>query len=406
MEVEGIKEARCRRVQKQILLSLYHSMETPAKNRKTFGNFYLKANLKKGIKNFGLSDPTPLQTLAIKIIMGKRDLIFQAQSGTGKTTAYVIGICGSLREDISTLQTLVIVPTRELADQVNFSIASISFYQKCRSCTFYGGTWIGQDITNLRKNTTIGVGTPGRVYHLIQGGFLHTPNLRTFILDEADILLEGDFRISIYNIYRFLPHGVQNITVSATISQKTLEMTSQFMKAPYFLLVERQELTLEEIRQYYVSVAFEENKLYSLIDHFDTLVLGKTLIFCNTIRKAKWLFNKMLENNFKTGIIHGETAQEERSRITRKFRIGDITTLISTDIFSRGLDYPDMSTVINYDLPSSRELYLHRIGRVGRFGRKGVSISLIKILEIQILKDIEIYYSTSIEEIPCKFVDL
>mmetsp|Transcript_6235 Transcript_6235/g.12387 ORF Transcript_6235/g.12387 Transcript_6235/m.12387 type:complete len:382 (-) Transcript_6235:809-1954(-) len=381
-------------------------MQMGLNNTLSFGNFYLKENLKKGIKNFGLSRPSSLQILAIKIIMGKRDLIFQAQSGTGKTTAYIIGVCGLLREDMSILQTLILVPTRELADQVNFTVSSISFYQKCKSCTFYGGTWVGHDITNLKKNVAIGVGTPGRIYHLIHAGFLNAPNLRTFVLDEADILLDGDFRISIYNIYRFLPHGVQNITVSATISQKTLEITSQFMKDPYFLLVERQELTLEEIKQYYVSVAFEENKLYSLIDHLDTLVLGKTLIFCNTIRKAKWLFSKMRENNFKTGIIHGETAQEERSRITTKFRMGDLTTLIATDIFSRGLDYPDMSTVVNYDLPSSRELYLHRIGRVGRFGRKGISISLVKILEIQILKDIEIYYSTNIEEIPCKFVDL
>nr|BAS01656.1 translation initiation factor 4A2 [Lotharella vacuolata]BAS01684.1 translation initiation factor 4A2 [Lotharella vacuolata] len=402
------------------VLSYILTMDIYRENKLTFKNFYLKSNLRRGIKNFGIIKPSKLQFLAIRIILGKRDLIFQAQSGIGKTTAFIIGICGLLDESNLILQTLIVVPTRELADQINFIMTSIGFYQNFKTCTLYGGTWIGiyniklgHDIMNLKKNINAGIGTPGRLYHLIQSGVLCVRDLKAFVLDETDVLLEGEFRINIYNIYRFLPHGVQNVIVSATISKKTLEVASQFMKDPYFLLVERQELTLEKIKQYYVLVTFEENKFYSLIDHFDTLILGKTLIFCNTIKKAKWLFNKMRENNFRVGIIHGEILQEERSKITRKFRIGDITTLITTDVLSRGLDYPDMSTVINYDLPSSRELYLHRIGRVGRFGKKGVSISLIKILELQILRDVETYYSTKIEEIvnkynnqPCKFAEL
>lgn len=226
------------------------------------------------------------------------------------------------------------------------------------------------------------------------------------ILDEADEMLNKGFKEQIYDVYRFLPPGTQVVLLSATLPHEILEMTSKFMTDPCRVLVKRDELTLEGIKQFFVSVEREEWKFDTLCDLYDTLTITQAVIFCNTRRKVDWLAEKMLEANFTVSAMHGDMEQPDRERIMKEFRAGNSRVLITTDVWARGLDVPQVSLVINYDLPNNRELYIHRIGRSGRFGRKGVAINFVKADDIRILRDIEQYYSTQIDEMPMNVADL
>jgi ATP-dependent RNA helicase len=227
-----------------------------------------------------------------------------------------------------------------------------------------------------------------------------------FVLDEADELLNRGFKDQIYDIYRYLPPGTQVVLVSATLPHEVLEMTHKFMTNPFRVLVKRDELTLEGIKQFFVAVEKEQWKFDTLCDLYDTLTITQAVIFVNTKQKVDWLTEKMRESNFTVCAMHGDMPQKERESIMQQFRAGQARVLISTDLWGRGLDVQQVSLVICYDLPNSRELYIHRIGRSGRFGRKGVAINFVKSDDIRILRDIEQYYSTQIDEMPMNVADL
>lgn len=224
--------------------------------------------------------------------------------------------------------------------------------------------------------------------------------------DEADEMLSKGFKEQIYDIYRYLPEDTQVVLVSATLPQSVLEMTSKFMTDPVRVLVKRDELTLEGIKQFFIAVDKEEWKFDTLCDLYDTLTITQAVIFCNTRKKVEWLSEKMRENNFTVSSMHGEMPQRERDSIMSEFRSGTTRVLITTDVWARGIDVRQVSLVINYDLPFSRENYIHRIGRSGRYGRKGAAINFVKGDEVQVLRDIEQYYSTQVDEMPMNVADL
>jgi len=249
-------------------------------------------------------------------------------------------------------------------------------------------------------------GTPGRVYDMIRRRNLKTKSIKMLVIDEADEMLGRGFKEQIYDIYRYLPPQTQVVLVSATMPHDVLEMTTKFMQDPIRILVKRDELTLEGIKQFFVAVEKEEWKFDTLCDLYDILTITQAVIFCNTKLKVDWLTTKMREANFTVSSMHGDMPQKERDEIMNDFRSGKSRVLIATDVWGRGLDVQQVSLVINYDLPNSRELYIHRIGRSGRFGRKGVAINFVKNDDIRILRDIEQYYGTQIDEMPMNVGDL
>jgi ATP-dependent RNA helicase len=372
----------------------------------TFDTMRLKEDLLRGIYAYGFERPSAVQQRAIVPIIQGRDVIAQSQSGTGKTAVFAIGALQSLDLSSNETQALVLSPTRELAEQTQKVVLALGDFMnvQCHACI--GGKSLGEDIRRLDYGVQVVSGTPGRVYDMIQRKHLRTRNIKMLVIDEADEMLNKGFKEQIYDIYRYLPPSTQVIIVSATLPQEVLEMTKKFMNEPVKILVKRDELTLEGIKQFFVAVEREEWKFDTLCDLYDTLTITQAVIFCNTKKKVDWLASKMRDANFTVSAMHGEMPQRERDAIMEEFRSGGSRVLIATDVWGRGLDVQQVSLVINYDLPNNRELYIHRIGRSGRFGRKGVAINFVKEDDIRILRDIEQYYSTQIDEMPMNVADL
>jgi len=373
---------------------------------KSFDSMNLKEDLVRGIYAYGFEKPSAIQQRAIKPITSGRDVIAQAQSGTGKTATFSIGILQTIDTQMRETQCLVLSPTRELAVQIQKVILALGDYMsvQCHACI--GGTNLGEDIRKLDYGQHVVSGTPGRVFDMIKRKCLRTRSIKMLVLDEADEMLNKGFKEQIYDVYRYLPPSTQVVLVSATLPHEILEMTNKFMSDPIRILVKRDELTLEGIKQFFVAVEREEWKFDTLCDLYDTLTITQAVIFCNTKRKVDWLAEKMKENNFTVSSMHGEMPQKERDSIMKEFRNQQTRVLITTDVWARGIDVQQVSLVINYDLPNNRELYIHRIGRSGRFGRKGVAINFVKEDDIRILRDIEQYYSTQIDEMPMNVADL
>ncbi|KAK9370023.1 P-loop containing nucleoside triphosphate hydrolase protein [Lipomyces kononenkoae] len=366
----------------------------------TFEAMGLKEDLLRGIYAYGYETPSAVQSRAIVQILKGRDTIAQAQSGTGKTATFSISLLQTIDTKLRETQALVLSPTRELAVQIQNVILALGNYMnvQCHACI--GGTSVGEDIRKLDFGQHVVSGTPGRVADMIRRRNLRTRHIQMLILDEADELLDRGFKDQIYDVYRYLPPSTQVVVVSATLPYDVLEMTSKFTTDPVRILVKRDELTLEGLKQYFIAVEKEEWKFDTLCDLYETLTITQAVIFCNTRRKVDWLAEKMKEANFTVASMHGEMPQKERDAIMQDFRQGNSRVLISTDVWARGIDVQQVSLVINYDLPLNRENYIHRIGRSGRFGRKGVAINFVTSEDVSILRDIEQYYSTQIDEMP------
>jgi translation initiation factor 4A len=250
------------------------------------------------------------------------------------------------------------------------------------------------------------VGTPGRCYDMIQRKALVMDDLRIFCLDEADEMLGRGFKEQIYDIFKFLPETIQVALFSATMPLEVLEVTQKFMRDPVRILVKKDELTLDGIKQFYIAVEHEEWKFDTLCDLYDTLTITQAIIYCNTRKKVDYLTDKMKAKDFTVSSMHGDMDQRERDLIMREFRSGSSRVLITTDLLARGIDVQQVSLVINYDLPTNRENYIHRIGRGGRFGRKGVAINFLTTEDVRTLREIEQFYNTQIDEMPMNVADL
>ena len=372
----------------------------------TFDAMGLREDLLRGLYSYGLEKPSAIQQRAIVPMIKGRDVIAQAQSGTGKTTMLSLSALQMIDIASREVQVLVLNPTRELANQTQKVMLAVGDFMSVQVHSCIGGKSIGEDIRRLDYGVHVVSGTPGRVFDMIRRQNLRTRNIKTLILDEADEMLSKGFKEQIYDIYRYLPPATQVILISATMPHEVLEMTTKFMSDPVRVLVKRDELTLEGIKQFFVAVEREEWKLDTLCDLYDTLTITQAVIFVNTKHKADYLTEQMRDKNFTVSCMHGDMPQKEREAIMAEFRNGDSRVLIVTDVWARGLDVQQVSLVINYDLPNNRENYIHRIGRSGRYGRKGVAINFVKADDIRILRDIEQYYSTQIDEMPMNVADL
>jgi len=372
----------------------------------TFDAMGLREDLLRGLYSYGLEKPSAIQQRAIVPMIKGRDVIAQAQSGTGKTTMLSLSALQMIDIASREVQVLVLNPTRELANQTQKVMLAVGDFMSVQVHSCIGGKSIGEDIRRLDYGVHVVSGTPGRVFDMIRRQNLRTRNIKTLILDEADEMLSKGFKEQIYDIYRYLPPATQVILISATMPHEVLEMTTKFMSDPVRVLVKRDELTLEGIKQFFVAVEREEWKLDTLCDLYDTLTITQAVIFVNTKHKADYLTEQMRDKNFTVSCMHGDMPQKEREAIMAEFRNGDSRVLIVTDVWARGLDVQQVSLVINYDLPNNRENYIHRIGRSGRYGRKGVAINFVKSDDIRILRDIEQYYSTQIDEMPMNVADL
>jgi len=372
----------------------------------TFDNMGLKDGLLRGIYGYGFEKPSAIQQRAIVPVTKERDVIAQAQSGTGKTATFSIGVLQQVDTSTRETQALVLSPTRELAAQIKKVLLALGTYLSVKVHCCIGGTSLGDDMRALENGVHVVSGTPGRVFDMIRRRSLRTRNIKMLVLDEADEMLSRGFKEQIYDVYRYLPPATQVVLVSATLPHEVLEMTTKFMNNPIRILVKRDELTLEGIKQFFVAVEEEKWKFETLCDLYDTLTITQAVIFLNKRKMVDWLTEKMRAVNFTVVSMHGDMPQSERDDIMEKFRSGDARVLITTDIFARGIDVSQVSLVINYDLPNNRELYIHRIGRSGRFGRKGVAINFATTEDIRILRDIEQFYSTQIDEMPMNVAEL
>jgi len=372
----------------------------------SFDDLDLQEGLLRGIYSYGFERPSAIQQRGIRPILDGRDTIGQAQSGTGKTATFVIGALQRIDYQNSQCQALILAPTRELAQQIQKVVLALGDYLRVRCHACIGGTSVRDDIDRLRDGQQCVVGTPGRVLDMIGKRHFNVNNLLCFVLDEADEMLSRGFKDQIYDIFKTLPPNVQVCLFSATMAPEILDLTTKFMRDAVRILVKKDELTLEGIRQFYVAIEKEEWKLDTLCDLYETLTITQAIIYCNTRRKVDFLADQMTKRDFTVSTMHAELDQKERDLIMREFRSGSSRVLISTDLLARGIDVQQVSLVINYDLPQNMENYLHRIGRSGRFGRKGVAINFVTNNDVRSMKDIERYYHTQIEEMPMDIADM
>ncbi|CAE1170749.1 EIF4A [Acanthosepion pharaonis] len=372
----------------------------------TFDDMNLREALLRGIYAYGFEKPSLIQQRAIVPCIKGLDVIAQAQSGTGKTATFSIAILQKLDVALKECQALVLAPTRELAQQIQKVVLALGDYMEAHCHACIGGTNVRDDRVRLSQGVHTIVGTPGRVHDMINRGYLKTNYIKLFVLDEADEMLSRGFKDQIYNVFRCMPENIQVLLLSATMPKDVFDVTTRFMRDPVKILVKKEELTLEGIKQFYIQVEREEWKLDTLSDLYETLTITQAVIFCNTRRKVDWLTDKMLERDFTVSAMHGDMDQKERDVIMKEFRTGSSRVLITTDLLARGIDVQQVSLVINYDLPTNRENYIHRIGRGGRFGRKGVAINFITQDDIRTLQDIEQFYNTVVDEMPMNVADL
>jgi len=370
------------------------------KNDTSFENMGLNDNLLRGIYSYGFEKPSLIQSKAIPEIINKKDIIGQSQSGSGKTAAFSIGMLHRIDSKEKLIQSVILTHTRELAFQIKNVITELGKWMNINICLTIGGTSVKNNIDQLNNNPHIVIGTPGRTLDMINKKALNTRYLRVFIIDEADEMLSNVFLNQIYDIFRFLPSDIQVGLFSATMNNEFFRMSKCFMKDPIRLLVKNNDLTLEGIRQYYINVGKHDFKFETLCDLYDTFSVSQSIIYCNSKKNLCILKDKLNKNNFSIGFMYGEMKQDDRNKIMDDFRKGSFRIMICTDLLCRGIDIQQVSIVINYDMPITIENYIHRIGRSGRFGRKGTAINFVTANDSKRISEIESYYSTEIEELP------
>jgi translation initiation factor 4A len=371
----------------------------------SFDDMPIPSELLRGIYAYGFEKPSKIQEKAIVPIVEGHDVLAQAQSGTGKTGTFVIGSLPKIDVTLMKPQVLVMVPTRELAQQIAKVASGIGHYmgegKGIRVYTATGGPPVHEDIRALDRGVHFLVGTPGRIYDLLNRKAFTTSTIRTLVLDEADQMLEDRFREQVHCILSLgFPQTTQVALLSATMIPEVVEVARSLLRNPVQILLPAEEVTLEGIKQYYVAVPREEQKLDTLCDLYEHLNISQALIYCSTRQKVEWLSDQMVKRGFDLKYIHGDMDLHERKAQMDAFRSGQCRVLISTDLLARGIDVQQVSLVINYELPAQRENYIHRIGRSGRFGRKGASINLISERERRIQADIESFYKTTVAELP------
>jgi translation initiation factor 4A len=372
----------------------------------------LRNNILRGIYAYGFEKPSPIQKRGIlpMITKGKngkrRDIIAQAQSGTGKTGCFSVGVLNIVNPEKRYTQALIMAPTHELANQIKGVIETIGSFDKIVVQLLVGGTSVDGDREKLDNNPPhIVVGTPGRVHDMIRRKYLKTEKMEIIVLDEADEMLSQGFKDQVYKIFQYMPSTIQIGLFSATIPDELEALTAKFMDHPRKILVKAAQLTLQGISQYFVKLDGDEQKYAVLKDVFAGLSISQAIIYCNSTRRVDDLHEAMVADEFPVKKIHGKMEEPDRKEANTDFRSGACRVLITSDLFARGIDVQQVSIVINFDVPKSEHTYLHRIGRSGRWGRKGVAINFVTKHDGARIKQFEEYYSTQIEEMPSNWAD-
>ena len=366
----------------------------------SFEDMELREKILRGIYSYGFEYPSSIQQKGIMPIIQKHDVIEQAQSGMGKTATFCIGALQLIDDRVNKTQAIILAHTRELAFQIDTVIRSIGKYTKNRFCLSVKGIPIADNINMLKKNPQVVIGTPGRIYDMICKKALRTNSLKILVVDEADEMLSKGFQEQIYDIFQTLPNDIQVALFSATMPEEFFNLAENFMRDPIKILVQKEQLTLEGIKQYYINVDKNEFKFDILRDLYNFLTINQSIVYCNSRRMVEELYDKLTEENFPVSYIHGDMTPAERETAMFNFRNAKTRVLISTDLLSRGIDIQQVSIVINYDIPNNVDNYLHRIGRSGRYGRKGVSINFATFYDKKKIQDIESHYGIEIDELP------
>lgn len=373
----------------------------------SFDSMGLNMEVLRGIYSYGFEKPSAIQSRAIAPMASGRDMIAQAQSGTGKTGAFTIGLLERIDVSCNFPQVIVLSPTRELARQSLKVIESIGERLGVRVCAAVGGS---RTDPNQLKRCHVICGTPGRTLDLLCRDQQIRRGISLMVIDEADEMLSAGFEEQVYNIFQELPKSMQVTLFSATMPPEIIQMSERFMKPDTLhILVKAEEVTLDGIKQFYVDCGRNEFKVDVLKDLYETLTVSQSVIFVNSRRQCQWLYDQLEMADFTVSCLHGDMEDSERAIKMHEFRTGASRVLLATNVLARGIDVQQVSLVVNYDLPrgeEGRESYVHRIGRGGRFGRKGVAINFVTDEDVNTLRGIEKFWSCQIEEMPMNIADL
>jgi translation initiation factor 4A len=372
---------------------------------KSWDDLNIDADLLRGIYAYGFEKPSPIQCKAITPIIEGKDIIAQAQSGTGKTAAFTIGALSKVELDKNETQVIVLSPTRELSSQTANVITNIGIMMKgLRILNLVGGSSIDEDSVTLKNNIPhVITGCPGRIFDMMRRNYIQSKTVKLVVLDEADEMLSSGFKEQVYNIFQNFNSEIQVALFSATLPSYINSITSKFMRDPIKIFVKSESLTLEGISQFYVAVEDDKQKYYTLKDLFSFISMSQCIIYCNSVKRVSDLYEAMVEDKFPVCCIHSNMDKISRDNAFNEFRTGKQRVLISSNVTARGIDIQQVSIVINFDVPKCVSAYLHRIGRSGRWGRKGMGINFITRRDIGKIKEIEQFYSTQIKELPSTF---
>ncbi|ATU08042.1 DEAD/DEAH box helicase [Methanohalophilus portucalensis] len=354
----------------------------------TFKDLNLSKNIERAVEDMGFEEPTPIQSQSIPYLMEGKDVIGQAQTGTGKTAAFGIPALEMLDVKSKKVQVVVLCPTRELANQVAEEMSKLAKYQNTKMLPVYGGQPIDRQIKALRRGVHIVIGTPGRVMDHIQRKTLKLDGVKMLVLDEADEMLDMGFREDIEFILSRVPGQKQTVLFSATMPQPIIKLTKKYQQNPQMVKTVHKKLTVPQIEQFYFEVKnnAKTEVLCRLIDIYN---FKSSLVFCNTKKNVDKQVETLKARGYLADGMHGDMRQAQRERVMANFRKGEIETLVATDVAARGIDVENIEAVFNYDIPQDEESYVHRIGRTGRAGKEGVAITFASGKDIRKIKDIQ-----------------
>jgi len=362
-----------------------------------FSDLNVSEEVLKAVKDMGFEETTPIQAMTIPLALEGKDLVGQAQTGTGKTAAFTIPMLEAIDTDDHSVQALILCPTRELAVQISEEVSKIAKYKRNVSILpIYGGQDIERQIRALRKGVHIVIGTPGRVLDHLRRRTLKMGGLKMLILDEADEMLNMGFREDIELVLESVDHPIQTMLFSATMPKEILKIINKYQKDPQILKVEHKQLTTPNINQVYLEVK-DKDKVEILSRLMELYNYKLSIVFCNTKKRVDEVTDMLQARGYMCDKIHGDMKQTLRMNVINKFKRGDIEILIATDVAARGLDIDDVAAVFNFDMPSHEEYYVHRIGRTGRAGKEGTAFTFITYRDFYQLKNIQRYTKSEIK---------
>ena len=366
-------------------------------NKKTFAELGVSPEILKAISDLGFEEPSPIQAAAIPVLLEGHDVVGQSQTGSGKTAAFAIPAIELCQAADRSVQVLILCPTRELATQVADEVHKLTAHKRgIHAVPIYGGASYERQFFELKKGVHIVIGTPGRLMDHMDRGTLDLSNVKMVILDEADRMLDMGFREDIEKILRSTPAERQTVFFSATVSKQIRDLIERHSNSPKSVKIEQRELTVPTVEQWYYEAPqrMKFEALLRLVD-FHGFKLG--IIFCNTQRMVDELADDLIAQGFSADRLHGGIAQAQRTRVMNKFKKAEFEFLVATDVAARGIDVDELELVVNYDLPYDAEDYVHRIGRTGRAGRKGMAVTFVSGRDIYKLQFIERFTKTKIK---------